>query len=395
MFSLAVKLTLALGLLLGPAGMEPAKGADPPAKTAPAPYVLAPEDGLSISVINVPSLSAQVVVPPDGKISVPLLEPFSVLGMTIDEVKQTLTEKWRKYVVNPAVTVSLTQKRKDSILFYGFVARVGTLEFRPGVRLLAALAEVGGAQPQGDLSHVTLTRRSGEKRTLDLSHPETKGGTDADIPLEAGDVVYVPERRTQVTVLGEVSRPSSIDYKEEMTVLDALTAVGSLKETADRAAATLTRNGKVLPLNLEALLTRGDMRANLKLQAGDTLLVPEIHNRMYVFGAVTRPGYYVFKPGDRILDALNASGPTREADLARVNILHMDREKNTTRVEQVNLEKFLKKGDLKYNLALGPGDVVFIPDKRRGFQLQDLFGLLTGINLIDGVARLFSGGLGR
>lgn len=358
----------------------------------PPPYLLAGDDVIGIAVVNFPNLSSQLVIPPDGKVTVPLLEPFSVLGKTTDEVAKLLTEKWKKYVINPSVSVSLTTRRKENVLLYGFVLRAGTVEYKAGKRITEALAEVGGAPLQGDLSQVTLTRKSGTKLTLDLSHPEKKSGTDVDVVLEAGDVIYVPERRTQISVVGEVNRPGSFDYKEDMTVLDALQQAGGIKETADLGAARLAKDGKDGPLDLDALLRHGDMVMNVRLAAGDRLVIPEIRNRTYVFGAVGRPGFYIFKPNDRILDALNGvGGPLADADIGKINVIHINKDKTKADVKQVDLNRFLKKGDLKFNEPLDAGDVLYVPYKKKAFQIQDLFGILSGFSLIDSTARLFSG----
>jgi len=368
-----------------------------PASTTPAPYLLAGEDVLSIVCVTHPQFSVQqLVVPPDGKITLPLLEPISVLGKTTTEVAQILTEKWNKYLVNPSVTVALAQKRRENVLIYGFVTRAGTLEYRQTLRLLEVLAEVGGAAPTADLSRVTVTRKTGEKLILDLSRPETKGGTEVDILLEVGDVIYVPEKNTKISVVGEVAQPGSFDYyKDEITVLEAITRAGGVRETADLAAATLIHDGKEQPLDLEAMLRRGDMRGNIKLSPGDRIMIPEIHNRTYVFGAVGRPGYYIFKPGDRILDALNGSGgPLKEAELSKINVIHIDKAKNTATLEVVDLQKFLKKGDMKHNVALGPGDVLYVPFHKKKFGLDDIFRALSGLNFIDSTFRILNHGLG-
>src|SRR5207244_1376450 len=92
--------------------------AQPVRRPIPAPYQLAAEDQIAITVINFTNLSIpSLIVPPDGKIAVPLLEPIDVIGKTTDELARLLTEKWRKYVINPSVTVSLMAKRKENILF--------------------------------------------------------------------------------------------------------------------------------------------------------------------------------------------------------------------------------------------------------------------------------------
>jgi protein involved in polysaccharide export with SLBB domain len=372
--------------------------ADPPAAAAhaqteaqaapPLPYLLAGEDAISITVINFPMLTTQMVVPPDGRITVPLLDPILVTGKTTTELAELLTEKWRKYVINPSVTVALTQKRRENVLFYGFVTKAGTLEYRTGLRLIEALAEVGGIGSTGDPSQVTLTHKLGEKKLLDVSHPETRGGTDVDVLLQPGDVIFVPELRTQISILGEVNRPGSLPYKEDVTILDALTASGGVKDTADLTTATLLRDGKETKVDLDGLLRHGDLSQNMKLRAGDRLMVPEIRNRTYVFGNVGAPGYYAYKPGDRVLDALKASGgPGKDADLGKINVIHIDKQKNAATKVQVNIDKVLKKGDLTGNVLLQPGDVLFVPDRRHGFQIGDLFQSLSILGIVNSLTR--------
>lgn len=373
------------------AGHESAKQ-DAASITDPKAYLLATDDVIGINVINFANLSVpQIIIPPDGKITVPLLDPILVTGKTTEEVAKLLAERWKKYVINPAISVTLIQKRKESILIYGFVTRVGTIEYRADRHILDVLAEAGGATQQGDLAHTVITHKSGIRQTLDLSRPETKGGTEVDITLEAGDVVYVPERRSQFSVVGEVSRPGSFDYRDDMTVMDALTAVGGVRDTADLAGATLQHaDGKEERLDLEALLRRGDFSYNKKLAPGERIIIPEIRNRVYVFGAVARPGYYLFKDGDRILDALNGcGGPLHDGNLGKVSHLRINKSANTSKLQYINVDKFLKKGDLTANIALESGDIIFIPDKKRGFQVSDLWGLFSGVQLINGLGQLF------
>src|SRR5579871_5850680 len=157
--------------------------------TAATPYLLAGDDVLSINVVNYPNLSQpQVTIMPDGKLDVHLLEPFSILGKTTTEVAQILTKKWKRYVINPSVRVSLLRKRRDNVLVYGFVRQPCTIEYKSPLRLLEAVAQVGGPLPWADLLHVAVTRKGGGKETLDLSHPESRGATLNDVTLNAGDV---------------------------------------------------------------------------------------------------------------------------------------------------------------------------------------------------------------
>ena len=84
---------------------------------------------------------------------------------------------------------------------------------------------------------------------------------------------------SQVKVIGQVLKPQSVPYREGMTVLDALLAVGGLGQFAagNRAHIARTVNGKEqdIKVKLDALVNGGEMQQNLKLLPGDVLVVPE------------------------------------------------------------------------------------------------------------------------
>ncbi len=84
---------------------------------------------------------------------------------------------------------------------------------------------------------------------------------------------------SQVKVIGQVIHPQSIAYREGMTVLDAVLAVGGLTQYAagNRAKLVRTENGRAqeTKLKLEALVNKGDMQQNLTLKPGDVLVIPE------------------------------------------------------------------------------------------------------------------------
>lgn len=84
---------------------------------------------------------------------------------------------------------------------------------------------------------------------------------------------------SQVKVIGQVTRPQAIAYREGMRVLDAVLAVGGLTEYAAGNRARIVRmvdgTEKDIPVRLSALVNSGDMSQNLALKPGDVLVVPE------------------------------------------------------------------------------------------------------------------------
>ena len=84
---------------------------------------------------------------------------------------------------------------------------------------------------------------------------------------------------SQVKVIGQVARPQSIAYRDGLTVLDAVLAVGGLGPFAagNRAKVVRTENGKPreIKVKLASLVNDGDLKQNIQLQPGDVIVVPE------------------------------------------------------------------------------------------------------------------------
>jgi polysaccharide biosynthesis/export protein len=84
---------------------------------------------------------------------------------------------------------------------------------------------------------------------------------------------------SQVRVIGQVTNPQALPYRQGMTVLDAILTVGGLSPFAagNRAKVVRSENGKPreIKVRLDDLVNRGQMKHNLELQPGDVLVVPE------------------------------------------------------------------------------------------------------------------------
>jgi len=82
----------------------------------------------------------------------------------------------------------------------------------------------------------------------------------------------------QIRVIGEATRPAAIPYRQNMTVLDVMIAVGGLTDFADGNGAVLVRakeEGKSYGVRLRDLVKRGDISANVDVRPGDVLIIPQ------------------------------------------------------------------------------------------------------------------------
>lgn len=346
----------------------------------PPSYTLGVDDVVSVLITGFPEQSMpQVAVGPDGTITLPLLDAVKVVGQTPAQLQTRLTTGYRKYIVRPIVSVSLLRKRPQFVTFSGFVARAGQAEYRPGQRIIEALAASGGIPQAGNAAAITVTHSDGQSQMLDLTHPETKAQSPENIVLQSGDIVSVPEQRSQVIVAGFVPHPGPVPYKEDMKVQDALAVSGAPGPSdADLANATLTSNGREYPLNLYALLYQNDQKNNIKLAAGDVINIPELVNKVYVYGGgISKQGWYAFKPGDHLLEAIQATVPTAGTDLAKVSFSHFDKQANVVSDKNLDFQKFMdnKAKGPDERMALNPplkiGDIIVVPLKGAHRSLLD------------------------
>ncbi|MFN4116406.1 MAG: XrtA/PEP-CTERM system exopolysaccharide export protein [Inhella sp.] len=82
----------------------------------------------------------------------------------------------------------------------------------------------------------------------------------------------------QIRVVGEAARPQFLPFRQKMTLLDVMIAVGGLTEFADGNGATLMRTAegnKVYSVRLKDLIRRGDVSANVEVRPGDILIIPQ------------------------------------------------------------------------------------------------------------------------
>lgn len=167
--------------------------------TPTAMYRIGPLDNLEIFVWRSPELSRAVLVRPDGRISVPLIDDLVATGKTPTQLSRDIETQLKKYVQDPTVTVI-----------------------------------VGGFRGPFD---------------------------------------------QQVRIIGEATEPAAISYRANMTVLDVMIEVKGLTRFASGNRSVLVRivDGKqaIIPVHLDDLIKDGDVGANVTVQPGDILIIPQ------------------------------------------------------------------------------------------------------------------------
>src|SRR5215467_10626434 len=111
-----------------------------PTSVAGPDYKIGPDDTLHVSVWKEPDLTETLPVRPDGKISMPLLNDVTAAGLTPLELKDSITEKLKKYVSDPRVTVVVTAMNSRRVFVTGEVLHTGPMTLLPHMTVLQALA---------------------------------------------------------------------------------------------------------------------------------------------------------------------------------------------------------------------------------------------------------------
>jgi len=192
-------------LLLGVtvlAGGQSQKKTEPGAQaTAPAPatvdatFTIGPGDVLSIDVWKEQEITRQVPVRPDGKISLPLLGDVQAEGLTAPGLAASITEKLRKYVANPQVTVIVQAVNSQRFYVIGEVNRGGAFPLLPGMTVMQALSSAGGFTQFANMKNIYVLRtENGKQVKYPFNYKDAIKGKrlDQDIVLKSGDRIVVP-----------------------------------------------------------------------------------------------------------------------------------------------------------------------------------------------------------
>ncbi len=205
-YGIGVALTI-LGLLATGVAQQPSSagqvttGKKQQALAVPKPatldpnYQIGPADQLYVNVWKEPELTGPILVRPDGKISVPLLNDVQAAGLTPMQLSADISEKLKNYLEQPHVTVVVTGTNSRLVYVVGQVGRAGALALLPDMTVLQALASVGGISEFANSKKIYVLRvENGKPQRHPFNYKEALKGEhpEQNILLKAGDTIVVP-----------------------------------------------------------------------------------------------------------------------------------------------------------------------------------------------------------
>ena len=159
-------------------------------------YVIGIPDVLRIVVWRNDELSVLVPVRRDGKISVPLVDDVQAAGLTPHELKEVLTEALAEYVTAPDVTVIVQETNSHTVTVVGGVLRSGQIPLTRDMRVIEAIASMGGFSAWAKKDRIKVIRKvDGKTVEYGFNYGAYTSGKapDSNLLLMPGDTVVVPD----------------------------------------------------------------------------------------------------------------------------------------------------------------------------------------------------------
>lgn len=204
-------------------------------------YRIGAGDLVKISVFGSPELTTETRVSQSGSLTVPLIGPVPVAGLSTAEVESLLSRRFieGKFLRQPQVSVLVTEYESQKIAVLGHVVKPGQYPLRASSTVIDVLAEAGGVLAQTAGDQAVLTRTDGSTRNVDLDKL-FRGDPAQNAPVKGGDRIYVP-RADQFYVYGQVQRPGVYRLERNMTVSRAISAGGGLTARGTEKRAIVKR----------------------------------------------------------------------------------------------------------------------------------------------------------
>lgn len=332
----------------------------------PEHYVLGTGDIISVQIFGKENFDYELPITREGSIVIPNLGPFKIAGLSFSEMKAFLKARISERIIGVDAIISLASLRSMRVFVLGEAYKPGPYTLSSLSSITHAIFAAGGINDIGSLRKIQLKRSGKLVTTFDLYDLLINGDSSNDVLLQSGDVVFVAPVGSTVKVEGKVRRPAIYEVAENETYKDVIKMAGGTLPSAYLQSVMIERysdNSYLTAIDLD-LTDNKDLAT--KVKAGDHIRVKKTTDQyeesVTLIGALTRPGKYQWKSGQRISDVipridshllthadLNYALVVREIDIAR-NI----------EVLQFSLAKALSHTNSKDNIELKPNDKLVV-----------------------------------
>lgn len=290
----------------------------------PRNYILGPDDEVVIMVNGLNETTISKKINAEGQLQMPSAGLVYLNGFTIEQAKRAITTKLLK--IYPAiatgattVTVNLGNVRSIRVTIMGETKLPGSYSISSLATVFNALYLSGGPSEHGSLRNIELIRDNRVIKNIDFYTFLQKGLMNDNISLQDQDVIRFPVYRKRVAIDGAVKRPAIYELRDTETLENLINYAGGLADEAYRSMAKVSQFGdkerslrdvpsslfdRYVPLNADSVYFES--------------ILKRFSNRVFVNGAVYRPGTFELTPGLSLMQLIaKADGLTDDAFLNR------------------------------------------------------------------------------
>jgi polysaccharide export outer membrane protein len=176
-----------------PANRSAAAVADPATNVVPPPdYTIGPDDRLSIVFWRDTEITSEVVVRPDGRISLPLLNDVQAAGLTPDQLRERLLVAAARFIADPAATVVVKEINSRRVYITGGVEKPGSYPLNGPTTVLQLIATAGGLKEFVNGKSIIVVRTGNSRIKFNYQDVVSGKKLEQNIALRPGDTVIVP-----------------------------------------------------------------------------------------------------------------------------------------------------------------------------------------------------------
>ena len=329
----------------------------------PQRYVLGPGDNVIIDVYGASQKTFNVVVSPDGEVTIEDFGPIKVSGLTVEQANAKVRSLLGARYSSSKTKLTVGQTKTMMVNVMGEVKVPGTYTLSAFATVFHALYMAGGINDLGTLRNIKVYRQNRLVTVVDIYDYILNGKLTGNIRLMDNDVIVVGPYDCLVTISGKVKRPMIYEMKKSESVGSIIKYAGGFTGDAyTKAVRLLRKTGREY-----SVFNIGEFDFNsFHLADGDSIGVDSIINRyenmVEIKGAIFRPGMYNIGKDINSVRTLieHAEGLTEEAFTNRA-IIHRMKSDRTLEVIAVDV-KGIMDGTIA-DVPLKKNDVLFIPTK--------------------------------
>ncbi len=412
-----------------------------------------------------PEYTGEYQVLPNGTVDLPQIGAVAVQGKTLKQASEAIASQYQDYLTRPIITISLIAARPITIAIAGEVNRPGSYTVpaaatgdNTNVPIVTRLIKLAGGTTQAaDIRQVEIRRQrsinsgGNEVIKVDLVQLVQSGDIQQDLRLRDGDSIFIPSttsanldearqlastnfaavtnRPLRIAVVGEVNRPGPYTLTEKPeapvdgtgsapnvqvpTVTQAIQTAGGITQSADIRNIQVRRMTKTGPeqtikIDFWRLLQSGDLRQDLPLQDGDTIVIPtatalspseatKLASASFapgkitvnVVGEVVKPGPVEVPPNTPLSQALLAAGGFN-ARARKQSVTFIRLNPNGTVSQRAIAIDFSKGINDETNPALRNNDTIIVGKSTIAGITDTLGSFLSPVTGVLGLIRLLS-----